>query len=145
MYISKLFRNGKNNNNGISFDLDTDLSTLNSKLVDEPINSCSNILNSSVSKTVNWESNLSTPQISEEYDQRKNVKKELDEQPADAKKQLYENYNSFKSSNKFLPYGNKTQATTPTQWAKGTLLIAGGFHASENWWKQTVKNKAEFS
>ena len=94
-------------------------------MVDEPINSCSNILNSSVSKTVNWESNLSTPQISEEYDQRKNVKKELDEQPADAKKQLYENYNSFKSSNKFLPYGNKTQATTPTQWAKGTPLIAG--------------------
>ena len=92
MYISKLFRNGKNNNNGISFDLNTDLSTLNSKLVDEPINSCSNILNSSFSKTVNWESNLSTPQISEEYNQRKNVKKELDEQPADAKKQLYENH-----------------------------------------------------
>ena len=32
---------------------------------------------------------------------------------------------SFRSNKKFLPYGNKTQATTPTQWAKGTPLIAG--------------------
>ena len=72
---SKVFGNGKGDNKGSIFDLVTDLSTLNSKLVDETIN----ILNSSVSKTVNCGSNLSTPQISEEYDQRKNVKKKLDE------------------------------------------------------------------
>ena len=72
LYTSKIFGNGKDNSNGSNFDLDTDLSTLNSKLVDETINSySSNILDSSVSKTINCGSNLSTPQISEEYDQKK--------------------------------------------------------------------------
>ena len=114
LYTSKIFGNDKNNNKGSNFDLDTELSTLNSKLVDETINSCSNILNSSVSETVNCGSNLSTPQISEEYDQRKNVKKKLDEQLADVRKQLHENYNSFKSNNELVHYHNKTPPTTPT-------------------------------
>ena len=92
---------------------------MNSKLVDETIN----ILNSSVSKTVNCESNLSTPQISEEYDQRKNVKKKLDEQLTDVRKQLHENYNSLKSNKELLNYHNKTPPTTPTPWAKGTLWL----------------------
>ena len=66
--LEKKLGNGKENSNGSNLDLDTDLSTLNSKLVDETINSCSsNILDSSVSKTINCGSNLSTPQISEEY------------------------------------------------------------------------------
>ena len=66
--MSIIFGNGKDNSNGSNFDLDTDLSTLNSKLVDETINSCSsNTLDSSVSKTIHCGSNLSTPQISEEY------------------------------------------------------------------------------
>ena len=98
---------------------------MNSKLVDETINPHSNILDASVSKTVICGSNLSTPQISEEYDQRKNVKKKLDEQLADVRKQLYENYNSFKLNNEFLHHKNKTPSTIPTQWAKGTALIAG--------------------
>ena len=101
LYTSKIFGSGKDNSKVSNFDLDNDLSTLNSKLVDETINSCSNILNSSVSKTVNCGSNLSTPQINEEYDQRKNVKKKLDEQLEDVRKHLYENYNSFKSNNDF--------------------------------------------
>ena len=84
LYTSKTFNNGKDNSNCRNFDLCTDLSTLNLKLVDEIINSCSNILNSSISETVNYGSNLSTPQISEQYDQRKNVKKKLDEQLPDA-------------------------------------------------------------
>ena len=78
LYTSKIFGNSKDCSKGRNFDLDTDLSTLNLKLVDETINSCSNILDASVSKIVIWGSNLSTPQISEEYDQRKNVKKKLD-------------------------------------------------------------------
>ena len=94
-------------------------------MVDETINFNSNILNSSVSKTVNCGSNLATPQINEEYDQRKNVKKRLDEQLADVRKQLHENYNSFKSNNELLHYNNKTPPTTPTPWAKGTTLIVG--------------------
>ena len=98
---------------------------MNSKLIDESINSCSNILDSSVSKTINCGSNLSTPQISEEYDQRKNVKKKLDEQLADVRKQLHENYNSFKSNNELVHYRNKTPPTTPTPCAKGTTFIAG--------------------
>ena len=64
LYTSKIFGNGKDNSNGSNFD--TDLSTLNSKLVNETINSCSNIIDSSVSKTINCRLNLSTPQISEE-------------------------------------------------------------------------------
>ena len=64
LYMLKIFGNGKDNSKGSNFDLDTNLSTLNSKLVDETINSCRNILNSSVSETVNCGSNLSTPQIS---------------------------------------------------------------------------------
>ena len=70
-------------------------------------------------------SNLSTPQISEEYDQRKDIKKKLNEQLADVRKQLHENCNSFISNDKLLHYHNKTPTTTPTQWAKGTTLIAG--------------------
>ena len=97
----KYFCNGKDNSNGSNFGLDTDLSTLNSKLVDENINSCINILDLSVSKAINSGSNLSTPQIREEYDQRKNFKKNLDEQIADVKKQLHKNYNSFKSKTNF--------------------------------------------
>ena len=125
LYTSKIFGNGKDNSNGSNFDLDTDLSTLNSKLVDETINSCSsNILDSSVSKTINCGSNLSTPQISEEYGQEKNVKEKLDEQLADIRKQLHKNYNSFESNNELLHYHNKTPPTTPTQLAKGTKLIA---------------------
>ena len=117
--------NKKNLNNGRNFDLDTDLSTFNSKLVYETINSCSNILDSSASKTINCGSNPSTPRIREEYDQRKNVKKKLDEQLTDVRKQLHENYNNFKSNNEFLHHNSKTSPTTPTQWAKGTTLIAG--------------------
>ena len=98
---------------------------MNSKLVDETINSCSsNTLDSSGSKTINCGSNLSAHQISEEYDQ-KNVKKKLDEQLADVRKQLHENYNSFKSNNELLHYHNKTPPTTRTQLAKGTTLIVG--------------------
>ena len=125
LYTSKIFGNGKNNSKGSNFDLDTELLTLNSKLIDETINSCSNIINSSVSGTVNCGSNLSTPQISEEYDQSKNVKKKLDEQLADTRKQLHKNYNSLKSNNELLHYHNKTPPTTLTPWAKGTTLIAG--------------------
>ena len=99
---------------------------MNSELVNEIINSCTNILDSSVSKTINCGSNLLTPQISEEYDQKKNVKKKLDEQLADARKQFHENYNSFKSNNEFLHYSNKTPPATTAQWAKGTTLNAGG-------------------
>ena len=39
LYTSKIFGNDKNNSKGSNFDLDTELSTLNSKLVDETINS----------------------------------------------------------------------------------------------------------
>ena len=98
---------------------------MSSKLVDETINSRSNIREASVSKTLICGSNLPTPQISEEYDQRKKVKKKLDKQLADARKQLHENYTSFKSNNELLHYHNKTPPTTPTPWAKGTTLIAG--------------------
>ena len=49
LYTSKIFDNGKDNSNVSKFDLDTDISTLKSKFVDETINSCSNILDSSVS------------------------------------------------------------------------------------------------
>ena len=84
MYTSKIFDNGKDSCKGRNFDLDTDLSTLNSKLLDKTINFHSNILDSSASKAVNSGPNLSTSQISEEYDKRKNVKKKLDEQLADS-------------------------------------------------------------
>ena len=66
---------------------------------------------------------ISTPPISEEYDQRKNVKKKINEQLADVRKQLHENYSSFKSNNELLHYHNKTPPTTPTPRAKGTTLI----------------------
>ena len=98
LYTSKIFGNGKDNSKGSNFDLDTDLSTLNSKLVDETINSCSNIINSSVSETVNCGSNLSTPQISEEYDQRKNVKKKLNEQLADVRNGFHASRNRRKQT-----------------------------------------------
>ena len=58
LYTSKIFGNGKDNSDGSDFNLDTDLSTLNSKSVDKTMNSCSNILDSSVSKTINCGSNL---------------------------------------------------------------------------------------
>ena len=125
LHTSKIFGNGKDNSKCSNFDLDTDLSTLNSKLIDETVNSNSNILNSSVSETVNCGSNLSTPQISEEYDQKKNVKKKLEEQLAVVRKQLHENYNSFKSNKELFHYRNKTPPDTLTPWAKGTTLIAG--------------------
>ena len=35
LYTSKIFGNGKNNSKGSNFDLDTDLPTLNSKLVEK--------------------------------------------------------------------------------------------------------------
>ena len=98
LYTSKIFGNGKDNSKGSNFDLDTDLLTLNSKLVDETINSCSNILNSSVSETVSCGSNLSTPQISEEYDQRKNVKKKLNEQLADVRNGFHASRNRRKQT-----------------------------------------------
>ena len=98
LYTSKIFGNGKANSKGSNFNLDTDLSTLNSKLVDETINSCSNILNSSVSETVSCGSNLSTPQISEEYDQRKNVKKKLNEQLADVRNGFHASRNRRKQT-----------------------------------------------
>ena len=98
LYTSKIFGNGKDNSKGSNFDLHTDLSTLNSKLVDETINSCSNILNSSVSETVSCGSNLSTPQISEEYDQRKNVKKKLNEQLADVRNGFHASRNRRKQT-----------------------------------------------
>ena len=53
------------------------------------------------------------------------VKKKLDEQLPDIRKQLHENYNSFKSNNELLHYHNKTPPTIPTHWAKGTSLIVG--------------------
>ena len=49
--MSKILGNGKDSTKGSSFDLDTDLSTLNSKLVDETINSRCNVLDASVSKS----------------------------------------------------------------------------------------------
>ena len=60
LYTSKILGNSKDNNNDNDFDLVTHLSTLNSKLVEETINSCNNMLDSSVSKTVDCRSNLST-------------------------------------------------------------------------------------
>ena len=65
LYTSKIFGSGKDNSKGSNFDLDNDLSTFNSKLVDETINSCSNILNSSVSKTVNFGLNLSNLSVNQ--------------------------------------------------------------------------------
>ena len=56
MYTLKICRNRKENSNGSIFDLDTDLLALNSRLVDETIISCSNILDSSVNYTINCES-----------------------------------------------------------------------------------------
>ena len=68
-----MFGNSEDSSKGSIFDLDTDLSSSNLKLFDETINSHSNILDASVSKTAICGSNLSTPQISEDYDQRKKV------------------------------------------------------------------------
>ena len=48
--MSKIFGNGNDNSNVSTVDLDTDLSTLNLKLVGVTINSCCNILDSSVVK-----------------------------------------------------------------------------------------------
>ena len=59
LYTSKIFGNSKDDSDGNNFDLDTGL-FLSSKLVDETINSSSNILDLSVSKTINCRSNLST-------------------------------------------------------------------------------------
>ena len=123
LYTSKILGYGRNNSNGSNFDLDTDLSTLNSKLVDESIYSGRYILDSSVSKTINCKSNLLTPEIIERCDRKKNVKKKLDEQLADVRKQLQET--TFKSNNKLLHYNNNTPPNSPTQWATGTTFIAG--------------------
>ena len=43
LYMSKAFGNSKDKSNGKDFDLNTDLLTLNLKLVAETINYCSNI------------------------------------------------------------------------------------------------------
>ena len=102
LYTSKLFDNRKDKSSGNDFHLDNGLSTLNSKFVDETVNSCSNILVSSVSKATDCRSNLSTPQISEEYDQIKNIQKKLEEQPGNVSQQLHDNCNSLKSNNKLL-------------------------------------------
>ena len=83
---SKIFGSGKDSSKGSNVDLDTDLSTFNSRLVDEIINSCSNILDSPVGETINCGLNLSKPQINKEYNQRKIVKRKLDEQLADVSK-----------------------------------------------------------
>ena len=61
-----MFGNSEDSSKGSIFDLDTDLSSSNLKLFDETINSHSNILDASVSKTAICGSNLSTPQINEE-------------------------------------------------------------------------------
>ena len=113
----KIFGNVKDNSHASN----TDLSTLNSIAVDETINSCGNILDSLIAKTVNCISNLSTTEISEKYDQRKNVKKKL---LADKRKHLHEYYNSIKSNNELFHYRYKTLLTTPNQGTKGTTLIA---------------------
>ena len=60
-------------------------------MVDEIINSCSSILHSSVSKTIDCGSNLLAPQTNEEYDQKKNVKKKLDAHLAHVRKQFQKN------------------------------------------------------
>ena len=65
LYTSKVFTNNKDNNNSNDVDLDFDLSTFNSKLVDEFIDTCSSILNSTESEAVVCRSNLSTPHRSE--------------------------------------------------------------------------------
>ena len=91
-------------------------------MADKTINFCSNVLDSSVSKTIKCGS---TPQISEEYDQRKKVKNKIAEQLAGVRKQFHENYNSFKSNNEFLHLNNKTTPTTPTQWVQGITVMAG--------------------
>ena len=62
---SKILSYNKDKSNSNNFDLDTVLSTFNSKLVDETIDTCSGILDSSESKTIACRSNLSTPYISE--------------------------------------------------------------------------------
>ena len=51
LYTSKTFSNSKDDSDGNNFDLETGPS-LNSKLVNETISSCSNIIDSSVSKTI---------------------------------------------------------------------------------------------
>ena len=51
LYTSKTFSNSKDDSDGNNFDLETGPS-LNSKLVNETISSCSNIIDSSVSKTM---------------------------------------------------------------------------------------------
>ena len=130
--MSKIFGNGKDKTKGSNFNLDTDLSTLNSKLVDETISSCSNILNSSVSEIINCGSNLSTPQISEEFHQRKNVEKKLDKQLADLRKQLHKNYNSLKSNNELLHYYHQNTTNYSNPMGKKNNVNCGGFHASRN-------------
>ena len=126
LYMSKIFGNGKDNTKGSNFNLDTVLSTLNSKLVDKTINSCSNILNSSVRETINCGSNLSTPQISEEFHQKKNVKKKLAKQLVDLRKQLHENYNSLKSNNELLHYYHENTTNYSNPMGKRNNVNCGG-------------------
>ena len=61
---------------------------------------------------------FSTPQLSEEYNQRKNAKEKLDEKLPNVRKQLHRNYYSIKSNNGFPHNNNKTPPTTPTQGQK---------------------------
>ena len=116
---------------------------MNSKLVDETINSCSNIPNSSVSETINCGSNLSTLQINEEYNQRKNVKKRLDEELADVRKKLYENYDVLNQITSFCIIATKTPPITLTPSAKGSAFIAGHsmLHEID---ENRIRSKTEF-
>ena len=58
--MSKILAHSTNKSNGNDFNFDTDLTTLNSKLVDKTIIFCSNKLDSSVTKTIDCRSNPST-------------------------------------------------------------------------------------
>lgn len=62
LHTSKIFGNNKDNS-GNNFDLDADPSTFNSKLADEIIDACSNIFDSSISKTTRCWENLSVRKV----------------------------------------------------------------------------------
>lgn len=62
LHTSKIFGNNKDNS-GSNFDLDADPSTFNSKLADEIIDACSNIFDSSISKTTRCWENLSARKV----------------------------------------------------------------------------------
>ena len=76
---SKIFGKNKDNINGNKFDLDFDVSTISSRLADGIIDSCSCISDSSNVKRLETvqccRPILSTPKISEEYNQTRNLEK----------------------------------------------------------------------